>query len=66
MYVARAASDGYTLLMTTNSPHSAVPFLMKNVAYDAVKDFTPGRPLRQLHADPGASTPAFQPRTSKS
>ena len=32
--------DGYTLLMTTNTPHSAAPFLMKNVAYDPVKDFT--------------------------
>lgn len=40
LYVARAAPDGYTILMTTNSPHSAVPFLMKNVAYDAVKDFS--------------------------
>jgi tripartite-type tricarboxylate transporter receptor subunit TctC len=41
MYVARAPADGYTLLMTTNSPHSAAPFLMKNIAYDAVKDFSP-------------------------
>jgi tripartite-type tricarboxylate transporter receptor subunit TctC len=41
MYVARAAADGYTLLMTTNSPHSAAPFLMKNIAYDPVKDFAP-------------------------
>jgi tripartite-type tricarboxylate transporter receptor subunit TctC len=40
LYVARAAPDGYTLFMTTNSPHSAAPFLMKNVAYDPVKDFT--------------------------
>jgi tripartite-type tricarboxylate transporter receptor subunit TctC len=39
-YVARAAPDGYTLFMSTNSPHSAVPFLMKNVPYDAAKDFT--------------------------
>ena len=39
LYVARAAPDGYMLFMSTNSPHSAVPFLMKNVAYDAVKDF---------------------------
>src|SRR6187455_3033283 len=31
LYVARAPADGHTLLMTTNSPHSAVPFLMKNV-----------------------------------
>jgi len=41
LFVARSAPDGYTLLMGTNSPHSAVPFLMKNVAYDPVKDFTP-------------------------
>ena len=41
MYVARAPADGYTLLMTTNSPHSAAPFLMKNIAYDPVKDFSP-------------------------
>jgi tripartite-type tricarboxylate transporter receptor subunit TctC len=40
LYVARSAPDGYTLLMATNSPLSAVPFLMKNVSYDAVKDFT--------------------------
>src|SRR5262249_13202810 len=30
LYVARAPADGYTLFMSTNSPHSAVPFLMKN------------------------------------
>jgi putative tricarboxylic transport membrane protein len=41
LYVARAAPDGYTLFMSTNSPHSAVPFLMKNPPYDAVKDFAP-------------------------
>jgi tripartite-type tricarboxylate transporter receptor subunit TctC len=41
LYVARSAPDGYTLFMSTNSPHSAVPFLMKNVAYDPIKDFAP-------------------------
>jgi tripartite-type tricarboxylate transporter receptor subunit TctC len=41
LYVARAAPDGYTLLMATNSPLSAVPFLMKNVSYDPIRDFTP-------------------------
>jgi tripartite-type tricarboxylate transporter receptor subunit TctC len=41
LYVARAAPDGYTLLMATNSPLSAAPFLMKNVSYDPIKDFTP-------------------------
>src|SRR6266852_6151731 len=41
LYVAPSAADGYTLLMATNSPLSAVPFLMKNVSYDPEKDFTP-------------------------
>src|SRR5262245_43156718 len=40
-YVARAAPDGYTLFVSTNSPHSAAPFLTKNIAYDPVKDFAP-------------------------
>jgi putative tricarboxylic transport membrane protein len=40
LYVARAAPDGYTLFMSTNSPHSAAPFMMKNIGYDPVKDFT--------------------------
>jgi tripartite-type tricarboxylate transporter receptor subunit TctC len=41
LYVARSAADGYTLLMATNSPLSAAPFLMKNLSYEPVKDFTP-------------------------
>ncbi|NGM86051.1 tripartite tricarboxylate transporter substrate binding protein [Parapusillimonas sp. SGNA-6] len=40
-YVAKAAPDGYTLFVTTNTSHSAAPWLMKNVPYDPVKDFTP-------------------------
>jgi tripartite-type tricarboxylate transporter receptor subunit TctC len=40
LYVARQPADGYTLLMTTNSAHSAAPFLSKNVSYDPVKDFS--------------------------
>jgi tripartite-type tricarboxylate transporter receptor subunit TctC len=40
-YVARAKPDGYTLFVTTNTSHSAAPFLMKSVPYDPVKDFTP-------------------------
>jgi tripartite-type tricarboxylate transporter receptor subunit TctC len=40
-YVARAAPDGYTLLMATNSTHSANPHLFKNLGYDPVKDFAP-------------------------
>ena len=43
-YVARAAPDSYTLLMSTNSPHSAAPSLNKSIAYDPVKDFEPVSP----------------------
>ena len=39
--VARARNDGYTLLFTTNSTHSAANGLYKNVPYDPIKDFTP-------------------------
>jgi tripartite-type tricarboxylate transporter receptor subunit TctC len=39
--VARAAPDGHTLLLTTNTPQAAVLGLMRQVPYDPVKDFTP-------------------------
>ena len=32
--VARARPDGYTIFVTTNTSHSAAPWLMKNVPYD--------------------------------
>ena len=38
--VARAKPDGYTLLLTTNSTHSAIG-LFKSVPYDPIKDFAP-------------------------
>ncbi len=38
--VAKAAPDGYTFLITTNSTHSATS-LFKSVPYDPIKDFTP-------------------------
>jgi tripartite-type tricarboxylate transporter receptor subunit TctC len=41
LYVHHQPADGYSLLMATNSPLSADPFLLKDIAYDAVKDFTP-------------------------
>jgi tripartite-type tricarboxylate transporter receptor subunit TctC len=41
LYVHHQPADGYNLLMATNSPLSADPFLLKDLAYDAVKDFTP-------------------------
>lgn len=40
-YVAKAKADGYTLLMTTNTSHSANPSLVSNLKYDPIKDFTP-------------------------
>jgi tripartite-type tricarboxylate transporter receptor subunit TctC len=40
-YVARSAPDGYTLFVTTNTTHSANPYLLKNMSYDPIKDFTP-------------------------
>jgi tripartite-type tricarboxylate transporter receptor subunit TctC len=40
-YVARAPADGYTLLVTTNTTHSANPYLLKTMSYDPMKDFTP-------------------------
>jgi tripartite-type tricarboxylate transporter receptor subunit TctC len=39
--VARAASDGYTVLITTNTSQSANPHLYKKLSYDPVKDFKP-------------------------
>lgn len=39
-FVARAEPDGYTLLLTTNTTHSAAHALFKNVPYDPLKDFT--------------------------
>jgi len=39
--VARAAPDGFTLLVTTNTPQAANVSLFKKLAYDPVKDFAP-------------------------
>ena len=40
-YVAKAAPDGYTILLTTNTTHAANEHLFKKIPYDPVKDFTP-------------------------
>jgi len=40
-YVAKAKPDGYTLFMTTNTSHSANPYLFKDLRYDPIRDFTP-------------------------
>jgi tripartite-type tricarboxylate transporter receptor subunit TctC len=39
--VAKAAPDGYTLLMSTSSTHSIGPALNPKIPYDAQKDFVP-------------------------
>ncbi len=39
--VARAAPDGYTIMVGTNSTHSANPYLFKSLRYDPSKDFVP-------------------------
>jgi tripartite-type tricarboxylate transporter receptor subunit TctC len=36
---ARAVPDGYTVFLSTNTPHSANPFLFKRLNYDPIRDF---------------------------
>lgn len=38
---ARAAADGYTVLITSNTTHAANEHLYKKMPYDPVKDFAP-------------------------
>jgi tripartite-type tricarboxylate transporter receptor subunit TctC len=40
-FVAKSAPDGYTLLVTTNTPQAANVSLFKHLPYDPVKDFEP-------------------------
>ena len=40
-FVAKAAPDGYTLLMTDNSTHAIIPFLFTKLPYDADRDLIP-------------------------
>ncbi|WP_158318706.1 Bug family tripartite tricarboxylate transporter substrate binding protein [Advenella mimigardefordensis] len=39
--LTKAANDGYTLLLGTNSTHAASIYLFSKPGYDPVKDFTP-------------------------
>ena len=40
-YVAKAAPDGYTLLLGSIATHAIAPSINKNLPYDVVRDFTP-------------------------
>ena len=40
-YVSKAAPDGYTVFMASNTPMMQVPLLRKNPPYDPLTDFTP-------------------------
>src|SRR3954454_19507151 len=37
----KAAPDGYTIMFSTNSTHSANAYLYNNLGYDPIADFTP-------------------------
>ena len=39
--VAKSVADGYTLLVTTNTPQAAAPSLFRQLRYDPEKDFAP-------------------------
>ena len=40
-HVARAAADGYTILLAGNFTHAINPWLYKNLSWDPHRDFTP-------------------------
>jgi tripartite-type tricarboxylate transporter receptor subunit TctC len=60
--VGKATPDGYTLLMTTNSPLTTNLFLYKSLSYDTVRDF---EPVVMVADSPMllVSHPAFPPKS---
>lgn len=40
-FVAKAKPDGYTLLVGTGTTHTQVPWMMKQMPYDPIRDFEP-------------------------
>jgi tripartite-type tricarboxylate transporter receptor subunit TctC len=64
LYVHHQPADGYTLLMGTNSPLSADPFIHRDLNYDPIKDFMPitrvGSFTLMLVVDPKLPTHSIQ------
>jgi tripartite-type tricarboxylate transporter receptor subunit TctC len=60
----KAAPDGYTIMFSTNSTHSANAYLYNNLGYDPIKDFTPlallSRAPHAMVVRADAPYPAFQ------
>jgi tripartite-type tricarboxylate transporter receptor subunit TctC len=61
--VARAAPDGYTVLIATGSILAINPSLYKNPGYDPVKDF---EPITMLGTQTSTRTPQCRQRRSRS
>ena len=62
--VAKAAPDGYTLLLTYGGPISTGLGLLKSVPYDAAKDFAPISRVADVQLIM-VSSPAFAPQNVK-
>jgi tripartite-type tricarboxylate transporter receptor subunit TctC len=63
-YVAKAAPDGYTLLLMTTTTHIVAPNLYRKLPYDPIKDFAP---ISQITAAPTIMvTPPTSPHGSVS
>jgi len=48
-YVAKAAPDGYTLLLTAEHTFTVNPYLYRRLSYDAAKDFVPVSGIALVH-----------------
>jgi tripartite-type tricarboxylate transporter receptor subunit TctC len=61
---AKAAPDGYTIMFSTNSTHSANAYLYNNLGYDPIGDFTPlallSRAPHAMVVRADAAYPAFK------